>query len=158
MKKLILSLSIVTVAMLTFYSCKKKDVIPTNTFNTNSEIQSNKTSIQLNPSILLFTNEGRFLDFKTRAQYDAVISNTSEETENSVKSYLQQINHTSWLQFTLNSSNINLQEMVPDEFFASLLSDDRTIKIGEYIFKINPQDEKVLALHESNLDQYALGI
>ena len=153
MKKNIARLSILLT--LCFIACQKGSVTPSELLQREEfDTHDSKRNLELNPRSLQFVNEGRFLDFPTRKIYEGIISDWNQESDNLVLYYLNEINHESWLKFAQNSGDPSLQELVPDDYFASLLSKERTIKIGDYIFKINPNTEQVLALHKNNIGQY----
>ena len=95
MKKRIFRLSIMLI--VGFVACQKGPIVPPNELKSDlANGNGSKRTLVLNPTSLDFVNDGRFLDFATRAQQEAIVSDVSREIEEIVKSNLNEISHESW--------------------------------------------------------------
>lgn len=128
---------------LFFFSCKKESL------HLKNEVANapQKGLVQSNQR-LDFYNEGRFLVFPSRKSYENVVNEPSQEKINEVYRRLDSLEHNSWYNAEERAEN------TIDGYFEYILSVDRTIQIGPYIIKINPEDELVMVLHYSHINQY----
>ncbi|MFP4293536.1 MAG: hypothetical protein ACLFQ0_18030 [Cyclobacteriaceae bacterium] len=74
---------------------------------------------------------------------------------------MEETNFTSWRENSLKKRSFSSNErteaediLIEDEYISSLMNQDGILQIGEYLFKINVNQELVYALHESNKRHY----
>lgn len=148
-----LFLSIVGISVV---SCKK-DIIKSPTNNSSNATSKNEKSMGGNSqfdSEFQLGNEGRFLVFSSENGYIHAVDNPSDVVRQNLLERMSSLNHYSWKEYVKNNSTPGLDTVIKDDYFASILSLDKTIQIGQHIFKINPETEQVFALHVKDKKDY----
>jgi hypothetical protein len=155
MKKLIHNGLFLALVGFTIVSCRKSGPIPNkveNTRNKNASIYGTPKSGF--DSEFQLGNEGRFLVFNNEDGYAHAVDNPSEVVMKNLYSRMLSLNHYSWQDYLVDNPNEGMDTLIKDDYFASILSKDKTVQIGQHIFKINPENEKVYALHVKNVEHY----
>lgn len=139
----------ISVALIALLGCSKS-VENTLLEESYDGIISQKYS-SLDLGRLDFTNEGRFLDFPTLSSYEYAVEDPTQRRIQEVIDRMEDLNHKG---YNTVLENTNRAEEQTDLFISKILSEDRTVQIGPYVFRVNIEDEIVLVMHESNMEQY----
>jgi hypothetical protein len=95
------------------------------------------------------------LVFKSIDAYRNIIEDPSGELEHNVMDAINTLTNYKSYKSWKNEHHIEHDnDDIPDEYFSSLLNQDKIIQIGDYIFKIIPQQEKVLMLPVRYINEY----
>lgn len=100
------------------------------------------------------------LVFNTVEDYMAVTDEVSDEFKNNFVAELNGLENFNSLSEKsendmLKSEGGGLDTLIKSDYFKSLLNEDLAIQIQDYIFRINPLDEKVYVLDAKNFDEYS---
>ncbi len=101
-------------------------------------------------SSIVFENEGRFLSFPSLDDYNGIVEDPSELTIQWVERKLFAIGHKSLYEKIRNTNKV--EEV--DQYFARLLSRDGTIEIGDFIFKIDFDNNLVEVICSNQIEFY----
>jgi hypothetical protein len=142
MKKLIFGAMSFALMGFVLSGCKKEQKLK----------PTNETSIdgQFNVS-----SNGKMLVFESVESYEKSIEFQTAEKREKLLSEISKLNFKNYFSVehsVSKSGNDSVQEM--DDFFGQLLNEDGIIQIGDYIYKVNLQSEKVFVLPVSNLSEY----
>lgn len=138
MKKLIYGTLFLAIVGIGVSGCKKENKLPL--------VESNQSEISAN---------GKMLIFESVESYEKSVDYTSEEKREKLLSNISKLNFKNYFSvehLNSKSENDSIQEM--DDFLGQLLNEDGCIQIGNYIYKVNLQAEKVFALPVANSDEY----
>ncbi len=138
MKKLIYGTLFLAIVGIGFVGCKKE----------NNRINSNLTNND-------FSTNGKMLIFESVESYEKSIELQSAEKREKFLSDISKLNFKNYFSVEhteSKSGNDSVQEM--DEFLGQLLNEDGIIQIGDYIYKVNLQSEKVFVLPAANIVEY----
>lgn len=100
------------------------------------------------------------LVFKTITDYENIVNQPTEQTKTKFLKTVNLLNgFTSFAKkqntsTTLRTSTGELENLIKDDYFKSILNSDLAVQIGNNIFRVNPVTEKVYALPVANADQY----
>lgn len=146
MKKLIYGSLFLTLVGMVIVGCKKSEIESTNL----------KTS-QASTKTLVFDEEyhvasnGKLLVFESSDTYHSTISNLdSTHTAN----FLKKIGNMDYTQAKEAINQKNEQNIIGDDYLASILNEDWIVQIGDYLYRVNKPNEKVFALPAKHIDQY----
>lgn len=138
MKKLVFGGLFLALVGIGFVGCKKE-----NNLN-NSNLINND-----------FSANGKMLVFESVESYEKSIEFQTVEKREKFLSDISKLNFKNYFSVEhteSKSGNDSVQEM--DDFFGQLLNEDGIIQIGDYIYKVNLQSEKVFVLPATNLAEY----
>ena len=138
MKKLIYGTLFLTLVGIGVTGCKKENKLPL--------VESNQSEISAN---------GKMLIFESVESYEKSVEYSSEEKREKLLSNISKLNFKNYFSvehLNSKSGNDSIQEM--DDFLGQLLNEDGCIQIGNYIYKVNLQSEKVFVLPVANSDEY----
>jgi len=125
---------LIAVMFVSLQSCKKK------------EITISENNIQQDE--VFFTVENGILNFNTPEDYDTQLESWNNEDFDKILKTQKQLGFNSmYAEFKKNNNLDNLPS--EDIFFPLLLSTDSKIKIGNYIFTVNFENETVEAVNNS---------
>lgn len=163
MKKIFICLSLITFVV----SCKKE--VENGNINSKNEsiaygndkedtdagsnYDKNGNNVQFDAEFQM-GNEGRFLIFRNERGYEKATENPSDEVRQNLKARLNNLAFQSWKDFSETDNDITNDDLIETKYFGEMLSKDRTIQIENHIYKINPQNEEVLALHVRDKEYY----
>lgn len=151
MKKLIYgALFLAVVGMV---SCKKEVIQNTGA----SSKQTGKDNSIQNKSGSVFHSDGRMLIFKSSEAYDAVLTDLMRETDENLESNLIEellsMNYTSYSEY-LSSQGEGQIDRIEDDLLGAILNEDFIFQVGDYIYRINKENEKVFVLPATNISEY----
>jgi hypothetical protein len=144
MKKLIYGGLFLTVLGMGVVGCKKRNIEPTS-------IQTSQKSIQQEvnfENIYRVGTDGKMLVFESSESYEKAISNLDSTHIVNFFSTISALDFKSYYQIKKPSST-------SDQYLDNLLNEDLAIKIGNFIYRVNMEDEKVFVLHAKFNDQYS---
>ena len=155
MRKLIYGALFLASVGITIISCRKTEPTP----NADESSKTENADVYETPKSgfdgeFQLGNEGRFLVFNNENGYAHAVENPSEEVIENLYSRMSSLNHYSWKEYVEDNPSQGLDTLIKDDYFASILSDDKTVQIGQHIFKVNPENEKVYALHIKDKKYY----
>jgi hypothetical protein len=130
MKRIFYTVSIIsTILFLLVLSCSKKEIV------NNSDNADVPFSYSIDNNILAFESE---------SDYEDAINYLMEIGDNKFNDFETEISFLSMRRFFINQDNY---ENIPvqDDLFATLLNPQGHIKIGEYIYEIDAENELVYA-------------
>ena len=120
----------------------KNDTISGTGIGTSALLSNNATTV---------SPEKSFLVIKSVDAYEALIS--SDEVNK--KAYL---NSVEGMPFTTHNELLKIEkssiDLIGNEFLSSILNKDLIVQIGDYLYKINPELNKVFVLPAINVDEY----
>lgn len=160
MKKLIYGVLFLASVGITVVSCKKTEPKPNSVESLRAENPKVENADVYDTPKSGFDgefqlgNEGRFLVFNNENGYSHAVDNPSEDIQQNLHSRINALSHYSWKKYVEDHPNQGLETQIEDEYFASILSADKTVQIGQHIFKVNPENEKVYALHVKDKNEY----
>lgn len=137
MKKLIYGSLFLAAVGIGLIGCKKEN-LPISAM-TNSDISS----------------DGKMLIFESVESFEKSVEDLTEEKRIKVLSEISKQNFKSYLSIQHSISKTDsdsIQEM--DDFLGQLLNEDGIIQIGNFIYKVNLQSNKVFVLPVSNSSEY----
>jgi hypothetical protein len=145
MKKI--SLSLVFLGLLFSISCKKDITKPLPSLSENKmgENAVNEFNVSVRNGILVFP---------TRADYDKVATQPTEETESRFYAVLKTLNGFNSIGNKILQSSGPNETGIKDDFLAAILNEDLAVQIVDHIFKLDPQSQKVFALPIVNANEY----
>ena len=138
MKKLIYGTLFLALVGIGVVGCKKENKLPL--------VESNKSKI---------STDGKMLIFETVESYENSVEDLTEEKREKVLSEISKLNFKNYFSvehFNSKSGNDSIQEM--DDYLGQLLNEVGIVQIGNYIYKVNLQSEKVFVLAVSNSSEY----
>jgi hypothetical protein len=148
MKHFVLSLS--AILAIGVSSCTKEKQV----FAPRPDSIQNKQVVQTARNEFNVSAENSLLIFKTRADYERVVNQPTEELKSR---FLETVNSLSGFK-AANSMESLVQRSEPgqkgDDYFFSMLNTDHAIQIADHIFKIDLNKQTVYALPASEKSQY----
>lgn len=138
MKKMIYGTLFLAAVGIGIVGCKKENKLPL--------VESNQSEISSN---------GKMLIFESVDSYEKAVEYTTAEKRERLLSDISKLNFKNYFSvehLNSKSGNNSLQEM--DDFLGQLLNEEGCIQIGNYIYKVNLQSEKVFVLPISNSAEY----
>lgn len=90
----------------------------------------------------------KMLAFSKFSDYEKIVNQPSEKQQKEFASFLKSLKEFTSLRYIpYTKENANKRSLlIDDEFFCSLLNVEKTIQIDKFIFKINPEKQKVYVL------------
>lgn len=148
MKKIIyLGLVLMTV-ISTLVSCQKEE-LPTTSENSEALTVDTENTSSLGKNFDKITIKDNRLSFESIAYYENLINHKNDDITNQIIDLVNTSNFQSY-----NKSNNRSNYEIKDDFIASILDENRIVKIGDWFIKINPKQEVVLAIHEKENNAY----
>jgi hypothetical protein len=138
MKKLIYGTLFLALVGIGVVGCKKENKLPL--------VESNQSEISAN---------GKMLIFESVESYEKSVEYTTAEKRERLLSDISKLNFKNYFSvdhLNSKSGNDSIQEM--DDFLGQILNDAGIVQIGNYIYKVNLQSEKVFVLPVSNSAEY----
>ena len=137
-------LPVVLLTGMLIYSCQKEQPIDVVSPDSNSGV----------------TVRNNLLVFKTSDDYCNLVDNaSSEQMFNFVNEVKSMKNFTSYYEnailFSKVPSVLSDSNFINDEFLQTILNKDGAVQIGNYIYKIDVNNEKVFVLNAENASQYS---
>lgn len=154
MKNNLLIFTTLIVGLLFTVSCKKQEVQIVDVKNERL-LNDSKTNIKTDPKFSI-GNEGRFLIFKTEQGYGKAVNNPDSLTNIELLRVLDDSKFTSYYQII--QKDPKLQEDNPfkyGEILSRFINKDFIVQIGNYLFKVEPTEQKVYALFEGDIQYYS---
>jgi len=155
MKKFIFRSLLLSLIAISVFSCKKTE--PKQNVNQINKIES-ADMYEIPKSgfdgEFQLGNEGRFLVFNNENGYLHAINNPSVQVRQNLYTRMNNLNHYSWKNYVDDNPNQGLDSLIKDEYFASILSAERTVQIGQNIYKIDVENEKVYSIHVKDKKHY----
>ena len=143
MKKLILSSLVIALVGIGFVACKKSNV-------TNNPVQ-NQSELQFDKEFSI-ASDNRMLIFKTTADYEKIVSNSSQEIKNSLVAKVRSLNLKSLAEKLISQKSL---DSFGDNFLPELLNEDGIVQIGDYLYKIDMVNKKAYVLPSANISEYS---
>jgi len=141
MKKLIYGSLFLAIVGIGIVGCKKETIKPTTT--TQSFTESQKRDLNFDNTYKV-ASDGKMLVFESSDSYEEAISNLDSIH---VVNFFSTIKA---LQFqTKRSTTSN------DIYLDNILNDDLAVQIGEYIYRVNMEKQKVFVLSAKFINQYS---
>ena len=106
----------------------------------------------MNTASNAYYSDGKMLIFKSLEDYEAVVDQPTKEVEMAFISEVSQMKHLTYLK-TKGEQKTGV-DLVGDDYLAQILSEDLTVQIGDWIYRVNKPEEKVFALSAENSDMY----
>lgn len=150
MKKIILSVSIIGITLIT--SCKKE----TKTVLSQTETsQSNTITENLLAKELNLTLENNRLIFKTKADYQKIVDNPTKEVSDKLTQAINNYSDfKSYADYKSENNISNAVDLFNAPYFEAMLNTDKIIQIGDYMYRINPKKEQVYVLASKFNSEY----
>ncbi|PHS08580.1 MAG: hypothetical protein COA88_06345 [Kordia sp.] len=97
-------------------------------------------------------SDGNILIFKSVDDYAKVVTNPTDEMRNEFIGKVSNMNHITYAKKNKNSKN---KSLIKDDYFSQILNKDNAVQIGNYIYKVNKENETVFVLPTEFKDQYS---
>ena len=154
MKKILLCFTLLCTTTAVFVtSCKKQEA---QTFiGSGKEFGDSETTLKatFDPKFKL-GNEGRFLIFKTEQGYQKAIENPDTQDRIDFFARLDELNFDSYYKIVDKDPKLAEKPIFKDDYITRFINKDFIVQVGNYIFKIDPVNERVYALHEDDIQFY----
>jgi len=97
-------------------------------------------------------SDKKMLVFNSFSDYENLMSDTSQIAQKELISEISKMEMTSYAEkLQIEKST---KDLIQDQFFSQILNEDLAVQIGDYIYKINPETEKVFVLPVLNKSEY----
>lgn len=150
-KKIILNSFIISVIL--FSACKKETKTYLTQTETSKSTTTNENLLAKEFNLNLVNNR---LIFKTKSDYQKVVDNPSKEISDKFTLCLNNYSDfNSYSDFKKNKKITNKEDLFNDPYFESMLNADKIIQIGDFIYRINPKNEKVFVLSSKYENEYS---
>lgn len=137
MKKLIYGTLFLALVGIGVVGCKKDSISTNQTLNFDNNYH--------------VTSDNRMLIFKTTADYEKVINNTTEQSQATFIETIQKLKFVSYAEMQENSKSGSSN---CDVFFAEIINSDGVVQIGDYIYKVDLLNGIVGVLNSSYSSEY----
>lgn len=145
MRRLIYAGTIFAMVGTAIVGCKKDNPIQ------NSDAKN--STIQMSEKSLRYYSNGTFLIFPTVADYDSTITDLSYIEEVELITDLNALNYDSYSEY-LDDQGQNAVDRIGEDIMKSVLNKDQIVQIGNYLYRVNKQIEKVFVLPVANVSEY----
>lgn len=135
-------LSIVGFLIIGLVGCKKQNI---NTYPlSNEEITQN----------FQISSNGRLLKFKSIEDYMLVVNNPTNDIKRRFLKEVSTFKHVTYAEKIANSNGQKTNNLIEDEYLAQILNEDLVVQIGSFLYKVNPESEKVFVISDSSISAY----
>ncbi|MCC6182429.1 MAG: hypothetical protein IT237_11410 [Bacteroidia bacterium] len=146
MKKIIYGGLFLTIVGISIVGCTKEKLQQVKEVNTQ---QSQPVVFDERYHI---ATDKKLLIFESSEAYESILSSTEPEFIEGFISTLKSMDLKSYQ--SMIDNNPNVKDEIGDDFLASMLNEDLTLKIGKFLYKIDVNNEKVYVLAEKNISDY----
>jgi hypothetical protein len=106
--------------------------------------------------------ENNYLKFASPEAFESFLGEENEDKKVELINRIKEVSFTSWQenflaseeQLAPNGRTEAEDILIEDEYISSLMNEDGVLQIGQYLFKINVNQELVFALNESDKNHY----
>lgn len=156
MKKLIYGGLFLGFIGITFIGCKKEIVSNSNTQTLNMT----KSTSLTNKSIDGYRSDEQMLIFNDANSYEMILTNLMEESKDDNESIetklikeFNSLNYTSYTEY-LSIKGQNENDPIEDDLLSAMLNKDLVFQIGNYLYRVNKEREKVFVLPSNKIVEY----
>ncbi len=142
MKRVLYCGSILVLLGITIIGCKKEKQITTAITQESDPETSSR---------LLYTSNNSLLIFNTSLDYENAITNISDER--TFINNLNSLGYTSYTEELINQGTTAI-DLIKDNILSAVLNKDRVVQIGQYLYKVNMQLDKIFVLPTANISEY----
>ena len=144
MRKVFYGGLLIALTVIGFIGCKKTTTAANTTVQSQSELNFDE---EFN-----IASDNRMLIFKTTADYEKIVSNSSQELKSNLVTKIRSLNLNSLAEKLIKEKSFG---SFGDDFLPELLNEDGIVQIGDYLYKIDIFNKKAYVLSSVNISEYS---